>query len=203
MSSADPSPAEGKAMTAEEAKRPLDEQLLRALSNNTYGTIAPWVLQDALAHLGRWRNRAFIAEEAADQFRADLDAERAAHQAAEARVRVLESALGKAADDVLAERRRQVEVEGWSAEHDDKHSGALARAAACYASHAGSCWAWDVERYATAKPPHTSDDAVLWPWDLDWWKPKNPRRDLVRAGALILAEIERLDRLSPQEEGNG
>lgn len=100
MSSADPSPAEGKAMTAEEAKRPLDEQLLRALSNNTYGTIAPWVLQDALAHLGRWRNRAFIAEEAADQFRADLDAERAAHQAAEARVRVLESALRSARDKI-------------------------------------------------------------------------------------------------------
>ena len=33
-----------------------------------------------------------------------------------------------------------------------------------------------------------------WPWSLDWWKPKDPRRDLVRAGALIVAEIERLDR---------
>lgn len=34
------------------------------------------------------------------------------------------------------------------------------------------------------------------PWDEKWWKPKNPRRDLVKAGALILAEIERIDRQS-------
>jgi hypothetical protein len=27
-----------------------------------------------------------------------------------------------------------------------------------------------------------------------WWKPKDRRRDLVRAAALIIAEIERLDR---------
>ena len=31
-------------------------------------------------------------------------------------------------------------------------------------------------------------------WDSEWWKPKDRRRDLIRAGALIVAEIERLDR---------
>lgn len=30
----------------------------------------------------------------------------------------------------------------------------------------------------------------------DWWKPKDRRRNLVKAGALIVAEIERLDRLA-------
>jgi hypothetical protein len=35
-----------------------------------------------------------------------------------------------------------------------------------------------------------------WPWEDKWWKPKDRRRDLVRAGALIVAEIERLDRLA-------
>lgn len=35
-----------------------------------------------------------------------------------------------------------------------------------------------------------------WPWDAKWWKPKNTRRDLVRAGALIVAELERMDRES-------
>lgn len=36
--------------------------------------------------------------------------------------------------DVQAERRRQVEAEGWTPEHDDEHShGQIARAAACYA----------------------------------------------------------------------
>jgi hypothetical protein len=34
----------------------------------------------------------------------------------------------------------------------------------------------------------------LWPWHDDWWKPKDRRRDLIRAAALIVAEIERLDR---------
>jgi hypothetical protein len=36
-----------------------------------------------------------------------------------------------------------------------------------------------------------------WPWAPELWKPANARRDLVKAGALILAEIERLDRLTP------
>jgi len=33
-----------------------------------------------------------------------------------------------------------------------------------------------------------------WPWNMVWWKPKNYRRDLVKAAALLVAEIERLDR---------
>src|SRR5690606_333611 len=38
-----------------------------------------------------------------------------------------------AARDVLAERRRQIEAEGWTPGHDDKHAEGLACAAACYA----------------------------------------------------------------------
>lgn len=34
----------------------------------------------------------------------------------------------------------------------------------------------------------------LWAWHSRWWKPKDRRCNLVRAGALIVAEIERLDR---------
>jgi hypothetical protein len=85
--------------------------------------------------------------------------------------------LPQAARDVLAERKRQVSVEGWTPEHDDQHaSGELACAAACYAVG------------GDAEPP------PMWPWDADWWKPTSQRRMLVKAGALILAEIERLDR---------
>lgn len=93
------------------------------------------------------------------------------------------SKLSKAATDVLAERERQRTVEGWSPEHDDEHDGgALAHAAGCYAlgdklRKSGS----------TGVPQH-------WPWEPQWFKPKDRRRDLVRAGALIIAEIERLDR---------
>lgn len=98
-----------------------------------------------------------------------------------------------AARDVLAERQRQVSVEGWTPEHDDAHDpGVLASAAAAYAG-----WAADMlyplsmgdgDRDREGAPP------IAWPWDREWWKPVNPRRALEKAAALILAEIERLDR---------
>jgi hypothetical protein len=35
-----------------------------------------------------------------------------------------------------------------------------------------------------------------WPWDLSWLKPSpDPKHNLVKAGALIAAEIDRLNRL--------
>ena len=94
------------------------------------------------------------------------------------------SDMTKAALDVLAERRRQIEAEGWTPEHDDEHSkGQLAAAAACYA-------------LASIGIKGNEDVQIrFWPWDDGWWRPSNRRRDLVKAGALILAEIERLDRM--------
>ena len=104
-----------------------------------------------------------------------------------------EGRMHEAARDVLAERERQKASEGWTAEHDDKYVyGQLARAGACYAvqnsrqffeapTHEDSGW-------EEIPPPFN------WPWPRDAWKPKDRRRNLVRAGALIIAEIERLDR---------
>ena len=95
----------------------------------------------------------------------------------------VEEATTQAARDVLAERRRQVEAESWTPSHDDTHINAeMAIAAACYALSA-SGW----ERAAIWE---------IWPksWGVNWFKPIDRRRDLVKAGALILAEIERLDR---------
>ncbi|HGM4825937.1 TPA: hypothetical protein ACKP7E_004918 [Pseudomonas aeruginosa] len=95
--------------------------------------------------------------------------------------------------DVQAERRRQVEAEGWTPEHDDGHShGQMARAAACYA-------------LAGSSAPNDGTAALLvslaWPWDEQWWKPSTARRDLVKACALALAEIERLDRAAATQGG--
>lgn len=88
--------------------------------------------------------------------------------------------------DIIAERRRQVEVEGWTPEHDDTHAkGEMAIAAACYAVPGAIEWGSWVYR---------ARRVLKWPWERKWWKPKDRRRDLVRAGALIIAEIERLDR---------
>ncbi len=99
----------------------------------------------------------------------------------------------QAARDVLAARQRQITAEGWTPEHDDAHgSREMAVAAACYALGATFVSGSHID---------------IWPWDSSWWKPRDDRRNLVRAGALILAEIERLDRAAskrPQaEEGRG
>jgi hypothetical protein len=91
--------------------------------------------------------------------------------------------------DIAAERRRQVEAEGWTPEHDDQHKDyELSQAAAWYAANAAG---WNRRGYG-ALP--------YWPWDKEWCKPCKPkdrRRDLVRAAALLVAEIERLDRAAP------
>ena len=116
--------------------------------------------------------------------------------------------MTKAASDVLAERARQVDAEGWTVAHDDSHSDrSMALAAACYAMFASVSYA---QRASTDLPaslsttggPLTGWSAFLrlWPWDRKWWKPKSHRADLVRAGALIIAEIERLDRIEAQKE---
>lgn len=103
-----------------------------------------------------------------------------------------------AARDVLAERRRQIEVEGWTPEHDDEHNRAeLACAAACYALSGTPV---DESLYIHGRWKDVRD--LFWPktWGIGWWKPTNRRRDLVKAGALILAEIERLDRTAGKED---
>jgi hypothetical protein len=87
---------------------------------------------------------------------------------------------------IAAERQRQIEAEGWTPEHDDAHADAeLVRAAICYAQH-GSGFDFGSE----------CNHHYLWPWDQSWWKadPDNRVRSLEKAGALIAAEIDRLQR---------
>lgn len=82
-------------------------------------------------------------------------------------------------DLITEERARQVSEEGWTPAHDDEHvEDELAMAALCYA-------------YPSA---YTGGVPIMWPWDKKWWKPKGRVIDLVRAGALIAAEIDRLQR---------
>ena len=70
-------------------------------------------------------------------------------------------------DDVCHEFARQRVEEGWSAEHDQQHAnGELIRAALAYVTR----------------------DEGWWPWDN---APKFGPRDLVKAGALLLAEDKR------------
>jgi hypothetical protein len=107
---------------------------------------------------------------------------------------VREDAPGVVAE-IAGERRRQVEAEGWTPEHDDQHQwGEIARAAAAYALHAG----WS--QHPRGQAWHHCAPG-MWPWDSQWWTPKDARRDLIRAAALIVAEIERLDRAAIRQRG--
>lgn len=112
--------------------------------------------------------------------------------------------------EIAAERRRQIEREGWTAEHDDEHvDGSLAAAAACYALPKVTNWRIQRDRHDVGR----SVDEEIWntvytsvplEWPESWhgthWKPKDRRRDLVRAAALIVAEIERIDRSRGERE---
>lgn len=91
-------------------------------------------------------------------------------------------------DLIAAERQRQIDVEGWTPAHDDHHrEGEMTRSAICYADYA-------IGRVLGA--PHLAHLPTRWPWSADWWKPSvDPVRNLVKAGALIAAEIDRLRRL--------
>ena len=99
------------------------------------------------------------------------------------------NAFTQAAQDVLAERQRQVEKEGWTPDHDSDHDPGDLAAAACY---------------ATGVPDaHTlqySNGNEVWPWAPEEFKPKEARRSFVVAAALLLAEIERMDRASNEGE---
>lgn len=110
---------------------------------------------------------------------------------------------------IAEERQRQISVEGWSPEHDQEHVlGELAQAAACYALPS--------QRVVMSQPPvvnnprsvdeveygiyeETKPGQIHWPFETEWYKrtPDNRVRELVKAGALIAAEIDRLQHLPP------
>ena len=89
--------------------------------------------------------------------------------------------LSPAMQAVIAERRRQIDHEGYDAAHDDQHTPEeLAAAGAAYLL---SCGAGKKNN-----PP------ICWRWHKRFWNPKDIRRDLVRGMALGLAGLELLDR---------
>lgn len=101
--------------------------------------------------------------------------------------------MTRGAREVLAERQRQVTAEGWSEAHDDTHTDAsMAMVAALYAA----------PRDNLMVAVHTADSISLAdPWPASWsakrWDKRKTharRKRLVIAGALILAELERMDR---------
>lgn len=113
----------------------------------------------------------------------------------EAQITTIES-QARAMASIHTERTAHTTREEWSAEHDDGHvKGELWRAALFYANTAIKTPIWAFTRFH-----------VEWPWEPQWFKPwkKNgfgnytteidQERCLIKAGALIIAEQERLDR---------
>lgn len=97
------------------------------------------------------------------------------------------------AELIAQERERQMSVEGWDARHDTGHLKAeLTQAAICYAADVAA-------KYETPKWRDELRSLAIhfWPWDKQWWKPTpdDAIRQLTKAGALIAAEIDRLQRL--------
>lgn len=94
---------------------------------------------------------------------------------------------------IAAERSRQINQEGWSLSNDDRLKGnELAKAAACYAMP---------DEFRNAIIWNITLRFRMWPWAARFWKPSpdNRIRELVKAGALIVAEIERLQRSHGRE----
>jgi hypothetical protein len=88
---------------------------------------------------------------------------------------------------IAAERQRQIDVEGYTTEHDAEHDyeGALALAGATYALP---------DRFRGRDPLDRDALPRTWPWPSRFWKPTpdDRVRELVKAGALIAAEIDRI-----------
>lgn len=79
------------------------------------------------------------------------------------------------AELIATERQRQIDVEGYTADHDQQHGwGAFVRAGACYET----------------RSPRT------WPWGWETWKPKDDLSNLIRAGALYQAAADSTDSAS-------
>ena len=97
--------------------------------------------------------------------------------------------MKKGIELIAEERQRQIEVEGWTKEHDAEHiNDDLALAAVCYTIPS------ELRHYSYC-PLRKERVPDFWPWDKKWWKPcpENRIRELVKAGALIAAEIDRLE----------
>ncbi len=85
--------------------------------------------------------------------------------------------------DIALERAEQIDM-GYTQEHDDEETMCqLAIAAACYATSS----------------PYLGSETIQYPWEPESWKPGTYRDNLIKAAALIVAEIERLDRIAAKK----
>jgi hypothetical protein len=110
-----------------------------------------------------------------------LRARIAAALSAAPELQVVIDEAAEVAAEVFVERLRQIIEEGHGVEQDDAYTDyQLPRAAVCYAIRGAGL------------PPHKS--TLYWPWNPAAFKPTGDDRDLIKAAALILAELQRRQR---------
>ncbi|EEL9689758.1 hypothetical protein HBD59_004859 [Salmonella enterica] len=91
--------------------------------------------------------------------------------------------------DIIAERQRQITGEGFTPEQDDKYDREELVSAAISYIRLATIWKdKDPDSYRKSSAP------MSWPWSPEWWKPTNPRRDMIKGIALLIAALERRDR---------
>jgi len=85
--------------------------------------------------------------------------------------------------EVQEERRKQIEIHGWTPEHDDDHTKRELVMAAC--------------AYAGGTGLRKTNDRSIWPWShkakVKVWE-SGGRKRLIKAMALLVAEVQRIDR---------
>jgi hypothetical protein len=95
-------------------------------------------------------------------------------------------------DRIAAERLRQITEEKFDEPHDMKwRNSELIKAAICYAV---------ASTYSVGYNFSSGTLRRWWPWDREWWKPSSRKRNLIKAGALIAAEIDRMEKANVGDE---
>ncbi|QHD50024.1 hypothetical protein [Vreelandella aquamarina] len=104
--------------------------------------------------------------------------------------------MSNAFEKAAKERQRQINEEGFSYSHDDEYvDGDLAAAGASYAAICE-----DIVR--GGKSALDWQSPAFWPWPEHWWKPsEDPKRNIIKAMALLAAEYERIERQELSEQG--
>ena len=99
---------------------------------------------------------------------------------------------------IAEERQRQIEIEGYTDDHDFKHNPRdFVHAAKTYLMSS------DLTLYSkefspsnnwhqTNEPFYRNEIERSWPWEQESFKPTSDIQDLIKAGALIAAAIDRL-----------
>lgn len=100
---------------------------------------------------------------------------------------------------IAEERKRQIEFEGYTPQHDSEHTAReLISAARTYSESAdlhllSESFEPSDSWHNTNEPFYWIEIKNHWPWDEESFKPTTALRDLVKAGALIAAAIDRLN----------